>query len=204
MKHMRWSFWAYLILSLVFVNELSAKPAKSKKGNEKAAAPAAEAPLSKNPESSPVPSAEPAAAPSASSSTEMSCGSWNQVQLGGGAMFDSDGGKAGALSVTWNPTYNLASSLSLKGYLGGVLANVFVGSGFGIGDLGLVLKYDFSPSFSVEAGGGFQYWTGTRLRNTFSQIKAGIGFKPFIITYSSVFDSLATTHQVIGAISIEL
>jgi len=197
MKHMRWSFWAYLILSLVFVNELSAKPAKSKKGNEKAVAPVAEAPITKNP--APVQSPEPAV----SSNTET-CGSWNQGQLGGGAMFDSDGGKAGALSVTWNPTYKLASSLSLKGYLGGVLANVFAGSGFGIGDLGLVLKYDLSPSFSVEAGGGFQYWTGTRLRNTFSQMKAGIGFKPFIITYSSVFDSLATTHQVIGAISIEL
>lgn len=179
------SFWAYVILSFVFVNELSAKPAPAKK--EKPVAPVVEAPVSENKVSPP--------------SIEAPCGSWNRVQLGGGAMLDSNDGKAGALSVTWNPSFPLASSLSLKGYLGGMVANLFAGSGFAIGDLGLVLKYDLS-SVSVEVGGGLQYWTGTRLRNTFSQIKAGIGFEPFIITYASVFDSLATTHQVLGAISI--
>lgn len=129
---------------------------------------------------------------------------WRMFQLGAGAMFDSDGGRAGALLVSWNPSYSVTSGLDVKAYLGGILSNIFAGNSFGIGDLALTLKTPLSSSMWVEAGGGLQYWTGTRLRNTYPQIKAAIGYKCFQVTYSSVFDSLLTTHQVMGSILIRL
>lgn len=135
---------------------------------------------------------------------ESVCGNWNCFLLGAGAMFDSEGGGAGALSFSYIPNHYLSSSLTLKGYLGAILSNVFVGSGFGIGDFAVTLKYDILPTFSFEVGGGMQYWTGTRLRNTFPQVKAALGFDVFQISYASVMDPILTTHQILGAIFVSI
>jgi hypothetical protein len=85
-----------------------------------------------------------------------------------------------------------------------VLGNVSAGSLFGVGDLALNLKCWLGNVTWAEAGGGLQYWTGTRIRNTYPQIKVGLGYDYFQMTYSSVFDSLLTTHQVMGSILITL
>lgn len=235
MRRMKRGFWVYFILTLVFVNGLSAEPVKTKKASKKQEAPVrnvsedldtAVKDLSKTPKppKTAAPPSEntnfetPTQQPSTVNKTSSAMIAqsqpahrkkrshlrWNRFQVGGGTMFDSDDGNAGALSLTWNPTYLLASSFLLKGYMGGLMSNLFAGSEFGIGDLGLTLKYYLSDTISFEAGGGLQYWMGTRHKNLFPQMKAGIGFEWFIITYASVFDSLLTTHQVLGAIYIEL
>jgi hypothetical protein len=215
---MKRGFWVCFILTLVFVNGLSAEPVKTKKVSKKQESPArnvaedldtAESEnttLEKTTQQPPTGnknSSEMIAQPRFAPRKKRSSLRWNRFQVGGGTMFDSDGGNAGALSLTWNPTYLLAPSVSLKGYMGGLMGNLFAGSVFGIGDLGLTLKYYLSDTISFEAGGGMQYWAGTRHKHLFPQIKAGLGFERFIITYASVFDSLLTTHQVLGAVYIE-
>jgi hypothetical protein len=135
---------------------------------------------------------------------ESSSFRWNLIQAGGGVLFDSEGGNAGAIALIWNPNYRLTSNFSLKAYAGGMLSNLFAGNSFGVGDLALNLKCCLGESLWGEAGGGLQYWTGKRHRNIYPQAKAALGYNFFQVTYSSVFDSLLTTHQVMGSVLIKL
>lgn len=197
---MRQGWKVLVVLNFILLSALYAKPVKTKKETS----PVTETPQVQSQDSNPAKPESIQETKSPEMKEEATSNNWNTIQLGAGAMFDSDGGRAGALFVSWTPSYALTSGLELKAYLGGILTNIFAGKSFGIGDLALTLKTPLSSSMWAEAGGGLQYWTGTRLRNTYPQIKAAIGYECFQVTYSSVFDSLLTTHQVMGSILIRL
>lgn len=228
MGQVRIAVVVYWVLCFVLVKQVSADTIQAKSGKDKAVksstakmekkTPATTTPAATQPsETTPEPITPVVTPPSVSTEAKTPlknkyrsapesgyCGNWNCFLVGAGAMFDSDGGSSGAFSISYIPVVYLARHLSLKGYVGGILSNVFAGSAFGMGDLALTLKYNFYVPFWVEAGGGLQYWSDKRLRNTFPQIKTALGFKWFQINYSSVSDSLLTTHQIIGAISIAI
>jgi hypothetical protein len=193
--------WKFLVVvNFVLLSSIYAKSVIT----QKEALPVKETPKTQSQETDPT-SSEPAhETKNIETKEESTSKNWRVFQLGAGAMFDSDGGQAGAVSVTWNPSYSLISGLDVKAYLGGILSNIFAGNSFSIGDLALTLRTPLSSSMWVEAGGGLQYWTGTRLRNTYPQMKAALGYGHYQITYSSVFDSLLTTHQIMGSILIRL
>jgi len=68
-------------------------------------------------------------------------------------------GNSGSLEVSWNPSYELNSSWSLRGLVGVASLKGEDGT-LMMSEYGVMAAYDFMPKWEIELGGGIQSWSG--------------------------------------------
>jgi hypothetical protein len=72
----------------------------------------------------------------------------------------TNGANSFSIGASWNPTYELPSGFGLEGQLGLGLFSTALGGDFTVVDYEVLATYAATPQFSVELGGGAQYWSG--------------------------------------------